>query len=223
MRWASQNGNIRSRAANHAQAQNVPHAFPKAASVRSVRLLHRWLPVCSVGLCPQEDITPLYLNVMVHVLALIVPVLFMVALATLYPRCAGRAAFLGEGGIILGSLGSALGAVRALVDLAVPSLYPHDALSGRLLQFLFDVWTPTLFIGLLVVGLASLATRTSRGVGALLLAMGVFGWALRATNSGGIFETRLAHAGLGILPRKRKRELHSRGNALRRGDWVATT
>ncbi len=87
----------------------------------------------------HKDITPLYLNVIVHVLALIVPVLFMVALATLYPRCTGRAAFHGESGIILGSLGSALGAVRALVDLAVPSLYPHDAQSGRILQLLFDV------------------------------------------------------------------------------------
>jgi hypothetical protein len=38
-----------------------------------------------------------------------------------------------------------------------------------------DMWTLTLFVGLLLVGLALVGTGTSRGLGALLFAMGSFG------------------------------------------------
>jgi hypothetical protein len=62
-----------------------------------------------------------------------------------------------------------------------------------------DIWTLTLFVGLLLVGLALVGTGTSRGLGALLLAMGSFGWAYRFTDNGGLFEARLLHVGFGTL------------------------
>ena len=82
--------------------------------------------------------------------------------------------------------------------MAVPTFYPHNALSGRVLIVL-DVWTLTLFVGLLFVGLALVGTRTLRVLGSLLLAMGSFGLAYRFTDSGAIFEARLVHVGLGAL------------------------
>jgi len=143
---------------------------------------------------------PLYLDATAHVLAFIVPVLFMVGLAALYARYARRAARLrlGETGIILGSIGSALGAVRALVDMVVPSLYPHDAVSGRIL-LLLDVWTPTLFSGLLLAGLAFSATSKAPEPRKVLVAMGSFGWGYLFTNPGNMFEARLVHIGFGLL------------------------
>ena len=107
----------------------------------------------------HQDNAPLYFNTIVHILAGIVPVLFMVGLATLWIRSAGRATRLGHTGIIVAFIGSTLGVVRGLLDIAVPSFYPHNALSGRVLIML-DVWTLTLFVGLLFVGDALVGTRT---------------------------------------------------------------
>jgi hypothetical protein len=146
----------------------------------------------------HQDNAPLYFNTIVHILAGIVPLLFMVGLATLWIRSAGRATRLGHTGIIVAFIGSTLGVVRSLLDIAVPSFYPHNALSGRVLIML-DVWTLTLFVGLLFVGVALLGTRTLRVLGSLLLAMGSFGLAYRFTDSGAIFEARLVHVGLGAL------------------------
>ena len=146
----------------------------------------------------HQDNAPLYFNTIAHILAGIVPVLFMVGLATLWIRSAGRATRLVHMGIIVAFIGSTLGVVRGLLDIAVPTFYPHNALSGRVLIVL-DVWTLTLFVGLLFVGLALVGTRTLRVLGSLLLAMGSFGLAYRFTDSGAIFEARLVHVGLGAL------------------------
>ncbi len=146
----------------------------------------------------HQDNAPLYFNTIAHILAGIVPVLFMVGLATLWIRSAGRATRLGHTGIIVAFIGSTLGVVRSLLDIAVPTFYPHNALSGRVLIVL-DVWTLMLFVGLLFVGLALVGTRTLRVLGSLLLAMGSFGLAYHFTDSGAIFEARLVHVGLGAL------------------------
>jgi hypothetical protein len=133
----------------------------------------------------HQDNAPLYFNTIVHILAGIVPLLFMVGLATLWIRSAGRATRLGHTGIIVAFIGSTLGVVRSLLDIAVPSFYPHNALSGRVLIML-DVWTLTLFVGLLFVGVALVGTRT-------------LSLAYHFTDSGAIFEARLVHVGLGAL------------------------
>lgn len=146
----------------------------------------------------HQDNAPLYFNTIAHILAGIVPVLFLVGLATLWIRSAGRATRLVHTGIIVACIGSTLGVVRSLLDIAVPSFYPHNALSGRVLIML-DVWTLTLFVGLLFVGVALVGTRTLRVLGSLLLAMGSFGLAYHFTDSGAIFEARLVHVGLGAL------------------------
>ena len=179
---------------------------PEGNSTASTNLLLRSGGFCSIvagvlfalwGYLHQDG-APRYLNVIVHVLAGIVPALFMVGLATLWALWAGRSSRLAPTGIVVGLIGSALGFVRSLVDIVVPTLYPHDALSGRALAVL-DVWTPTLFSGLLLVGFALAGTETLRVLGAFLVAMGSFGWAYHLTDSGAIFEARLVHVGFGVL------------------------
>jgi hypothetical protein len=71
--------------------------------------------------------------------------------------------------------------------------------AGAAVLIVLDVWTLTLFVGLLFVGLALVGTRTLRVLGSLLLAMGSFGLAYHFTDSGAIFEARLVHVGLGAL------------------------
>jgi hypothetical protein len=146
----------------------------------------------------DQEYAPLYFYLIVRVLAFIVPLLFTVGLATLYVRSSERTDWLGKTGIIFASIGSALGAVKGLVKVAVPYLYPYNALSGRIL-LLLGVWTPTLFAGLLLGGLAIAATRTSRSLGTLLLTMGVFGWGYYVTDSDAILEARSIHIGFGLL------------------------
>jgi hypothetical protein len=146
----------------------------------------------------DQEYAPVYFYVIVRALAFIVPLLFTVGLATVYARSAGRTDWPAKIGIILASIGSVLGAVRALVKLAVPLLYPYNALSGRIL-LLLGVWAPTLFVGLLLGGLVIAATGTSRNLGTLLLAMGVFGWGYYITDSDAILEARSIHIGFGLL------------------------
>jgi hypothetical protein len=143
---------------------------------------------------------PLYLKAVVAVASLAVPILFLTALMGLYALCRDEAGRLGETGIVLGMFGSAVGIVRSVVDVAVPTLYPHNAASGRILLLLGVVWAAALFVGLILVGSALLVRASARrALGVLLLAMGASGWAFLFTDSGAIFETRSVHIGFGIL------------------------
>ena len=72
---------------------------------------------------------PLYLKAVVAVASFTVPILFLTALMGLYAWCHEEAGRLAESGIVLGMVGSTLGSVRSVVDVAVPTLYPHDAVS----------------------------------------------------------------------------------------------
>jgi hypothetical protein len=92
-------------------------------------------------------------------------------------------------------IGSALGALKALVNMTVPSLHPHNVL----LVLPLSVWTPALFTGLLFAGLALAVTRALRRVGALLLVMGASGWIYYVTDSDAILQARPIHVAFGLL------------------------
>jgi hypothetical protein len=141
---------------------------------------------------------PLYLRAVVTISSFTVPMLFLTGLIGLYAWCQGQAGRLGAMGIVLASVGSTLGAVRSVVNVAVPSLYSHDAVSIRILLLLGDVWIATLFVGLLMGG-ALVRRSPLRAVGGLLLAMGASGWAYSFTDTGAIFEARSVHIGFGVL------------------------
>ena len=149
------------------------------------------------GYLDQKNAPP-YFYALAHVLSLIVPALFVVGLAALYSRCAKQTAWPGKAGIILGFIGSTLGALKALVNITMPSFHPHNVLLALTLPPL-SVWTPLLFAGLLFAGLTLAVTRTSRSWGALLLVMGASGWIYYVTDSEAILQARPIHVEFGLL------------------------
>jgi hypothetical protein len=56
-----------------------------------------------------------------------------------------------------------------------------------------------MLVGRPLAGISIARARMQRGPGVLLLAMGTFGWAYYATDSGAILEARTAHVGFGGL------------------------
>jgi hypothetical protein len=127
---------------------------------------------------------------------LIVPMLFLVALAGLYVRCRGRVGSLEGTGFAFGFIGSARGTVNSVVD--VPSWHLYVSSEGWLPLLLG--WFPLLCVGLVLVGI-TIGRNTPDGLGALLFAIGAFGWAYCFTEkaSGGIIEARSAHVVFGVL------------------------
>jgi hypothetical protein len=60
-------------------------------------------------------------------------------------------------------------------------------------------WLQVKLIGLPLADISTVRARMPRAPGVLLLAMGTFGWAYYATDSGSILEARTAHVGFGGL------------------------
>jgi hypothetical protein len=60
-------------------------------------------------------------------------------------------------------------------------------------------WLQVMLVGRPLAGISIARARMQRGPGVLLLAMGTFGWAYYATDSGAILEARTAHVGFGGL------------------------
>ena len=154
------------------------------------------------GYLDQKN-APLYFDVIVDMLAVIVPALFTLGLATLWTRCAGRAPRLAQTGIVTGLVGSALGTVRNLEHVAGHLWHTYAPTTGYpallLNVWVPIVWVPMLFAGLLLGGVGAVGKRTVRGLGTLLLAMGACGWVYYFTDSGSLFEVRSVHVGFGLL------------------------
>jgi hypothetical protein len=162
------------------------------------------------GYLDQND-APLYFDAIVHTLAVIVPALFTLGLATVWALCVGRATRLARTGLIVGLSGSVLGTVRNLEDVAglAGQLWhtyaPTTGYPALLLHvWVPRVWIPMLFAGLLLGGVGALGGRTLGGrsvrrLGVLLLAMGTCGWVYYFTDAGSLFEARSVHVGFGLL------------------------
>lgn len=151
----------------------------------------------------DQNNAPLYFDVMAYMLAAIVPTLFVVGLATLLARYAGRATRLAQTGIVVGLIGSVLGTVRNFEDVAWHLWHTYDPTRGYL-ALLFHVWVPAvwipmLFTGLVLGGIGAVGERRMRRLGSLLLAMGTCGWVYYFTDSGSTFEARSVHVGFGLL------------------------
>ncbi len=148
-------------------------------------------------------ISSAYLKAATVVLAIVVPTLFLGGLAGLYTLCNGRVSRLGEAGFVLSLVGSAVGSVRGLEDLigwydAHVLEYTNSTARGFLLHPWID-WLPLLFVGLSLVGIATIRTKTLGALRTLPLAMGALGWAYLVTDSGGAVETRPGHVAFAVL------------------------
>jgi hypothetical protein len=147
------------------------------------------------GYIDRPDIST-SLRVAEHVLSFVVPTLFLVVVVGLAVTCARWRGALISMGLILSLIESTLGVVGSVTNLH--PVYAYLAESSRLPQYLFD-WLLLLQTGLVLTGLAAISNRPLRGIGLLLLAIGVFGWAYSLTDSRAILEARSFHVGFGLL------------------------
>jgi len=142
---------------------------------------------------------PPYLDAMSRVLNFIVPTLFLLGLLGLYVHFEKqRVGRVGRMGLVLALVGSAMGAAYAIPWSAFATRGDWLSMLARLDIVL--VWgLEVMLIGVLLAGVAAVEARTSRGLGVLLLAMGLFGWAYYFSDSGAILEAWLVHVGFAIL------------------------
>jgi hypothetical protein len=138
---------------------------------------------------------PPYLDVLEAFLSFTVPALFLVGLAGLSVRCKRRAGVLGWTGLIVALCGPTWGVVDSIT--AVVPLYAFFAML-RVPPYLIS-WMLPMLTGLTLTGIAAIETRILGNLGALPLAMGVFGWIYYLTDSGAILEARSVHVGFGLL------------------------
>jgi hypothetical protein len=141
---------------------------------------------------------PLYLTIVVNFLSCVVPALFLAGVVGLSVLCGRRVGALGWTGLVLASYGSVLGVVASIANVQSP-LYVYVYLAHRYVSpYLLD-WLALILTGLTLVGIATVGTRTLRGLAALLLATGAFGWVYYLTDSGAVLEARPVHIGFGLL------------------------
>jgi hypothetical protein len=154
------------------------------------------------GYLHQKD-APLYYDVVVDKLAVIVPTLFVLGLPALWRRGAGRAFRFTQTGVVVGLTGAALATIRNLEDVAGHLWHTYAPTTGypTLLLHVWVpvVWVPMLLAGLLLSGVGLVGERGTRGLGALLLAMATCGWVYYFTDFGSTFEVRSVHVGFGLL------------------------
>jgi hypothetical protein len=146
----------------------------------------------------HRAVAPWYFDATAQALNFVVPALFYVALTGLYALCWESVGRIGKFGFILVLAGSAMGVAYAVPWSAFATR--EDWLASLVwLDTPLVWWLQVMLIGLPLAGISIARARMQRGPGVLLLAMGTFGWAYYATDSGAILEARTAHVGFGGL------------------------
>jgi hypothetical protein len=146
----------------------------------------------------HRDVAPWYFDAVATVLSFVVPALLLLGLTGVYALCKGRVGWIGELGLVLTLTGSAMGVAYAVPWSSFATR--EDFLSSLAWLDTPLVWWLQVFLaGLPLVGIAAVGTKTLRGLGALLFAMGTLGWAYYITDSGAVLEARPAHVVLGVL------------------------
>ena len=146
----------------------------------------------------HRDVAPWYFDATAQALSFVVPALFYTALTGLHALCRESVGRIGKFGFILVLAGSAMGVAYAV---------PWSAFATRDDWLASLVWLDTplvwwlqiMLVGLPLAGISTMGVGMQRAPGGLLLAMGAFGWAYYATDSGAILEARTAHVGFGGL------------------------
>ena len=128
---------------------------------------------------------PENLIAVIHVLALVVPTLFLAAVVGLSVLWRSRLGMLGWMGMALAVYAWGWSVLRAIVG----EMWPHY----------LPAWLLFMLIGLTLMGVATVRSGWSRRSGAVVLATGVFGWVYYLTDSGALLEARSVHIGFGLL------------------------
>jgi hypothetical protein len=138
---------------------------------------------------------PVHLRTVEDVLSCVVPTLFLVGLVGLCGLCGTHIRAIGWMGLLFAFCGSTWGVAGGIVD--VTPLYAYFAQRGWP-PCLID-WLALMFTGLILVGIATVGTRTSTYLGALSLAIGAFGWVYYVTDSSSVLGVHVIHGGFGLL------------------------
>ncbi len=129
---------------------------------------------------------PETLKAVIHVLAFVVPTLFLVAVVGLSVLLRSRLGMLGWMGMALAVYAWGWSVVGEIVGEEWPEYLPG--------------WLLFMLTGLTLMGVAIARSGWSRGTGAaVVLATGVFGWIYNLTDSGAVLEARSVHVGFGLL------------------------
>jgi hypothetical protein len=128
---------------------------------------------------------PENLKAVIHVLAFVVPTLFLAAVVGLSVLWRSRLGMLGWMGMALAVYAWGWSVVGAIVGEEWPHYLP--------------TWLFFMLTGLTLMGVATVRSEWSRGGGALVLATGAFGWVYNLTDPGAVLEARSVHIGFGLL------------------------
>jgi hypothetical protein len=138
---------------------------------------------------------PWNLLAVIHVLAFVVPTLFLAAVVGLCVLWRSRLGMLGWMGMALAVYAWGWSVVSVIVGGEAVWAYfaqrewPHYLAS----------WLLFMLSGLTLMGVATVRSGWSRRTGAVVLATGVFGWVYNLTDSGAVLEARSVHVGFGLL------------------------
>jgi hypothetical protein len=111
----------------------------------------------------------------IHILAFVVPTLFLAAVFGLCVLWRSRLGMLGWMGMALAVYAWGWSVVRAIVGEEWPHYLP--------------TWLLFMLTGLTLMGVAIVRSGWSRGAGAVVLATGLFGWVYNLTDSGAVLDS----------------------------------
>jgi hypothetical protein len=129
---------------------------------------------------------PWNLIAVIHLLAFVVPTLFLAAVVGLSVLWRRRLGMLGWMGMVLAVYAWGWSVMGAIVG-------------GEDWSHYLAAWLLFLLTGLTLMGVATVRSEWSRGTGAVVLATGLFGWVYNLTDSGAVLEARSVHIGFGLL------------------------
>jgi hypothetical protein len=182
----------------------VKRASRKRLNHTAYPIFLRWYGVAGVlggvlfvawGYIDRHNI-PENLKDVIHVFSFVVPALFLAVVVGLsVVLWKSRLTVLGAMGMALAVYGSGWGVVAAIVG--AESVWAYFAQRGWPQQL--NDWLLFMLSGLTLVGIATVREKPLRGMGALALAMGAFGWVYDLTDTGAVLEARSVHIGFGLL------------------------
>jgi hypothetical protein len=143
---------------------------------------------------------PTYFDALATVLKFIVPLLFLVGLASLCLQRKGQAGWLGWLGFILCFCGSMWGILDAVVPAGpwIARIVAERGLPGALAWW--TSWTVPLLTGLTLIGVDAIVTaKSSQWWDVLPLVIGVFGWVYYVTDEHKVLSMPSLHIATGIL------------------------
>ena len=138
---------------------------------------------------------PETLKALIHLLAFVVPTLFLAAVVGLSVLWRSRLGMLGWMGMALAVCAWGWSVVRAIVGGTAVWAY----FAQREWPHFLASWLLFMLTGLTLMGVATVRSGGSRGTGTVVLATGVFGWVYNLTDSGAVLEAHSVHVGFGLL------------------------